>query len=240
MYSIPLFLVVQGQQNTGGDSNISLQPSSLQADSTTDTTDNSQQLPLFSSSNNQGNRSGHLSDQATSSQSPAIASSASDQDSNGFNTLQQLQLALAQLQGQVSSSLPSSQISHNNFTQVPATRPEQSSRPSTTDREQLFPFVLHGLLDDADKANQTSIISWSTDGKSFRLHNAEVFASKILCSYFPDMSWREFCARLDDWGFVFEQESFFHPCFVRGEPTLCRHMRCGQRRQGMVSPIGSE
>jgi hypothetical protein len=239
MHSIPPFLVVQGQQNAGGDSDVFLQTSSLQAGST-DTTDNSQQLPLFSSSNNQGNGSGHLSDRAISSQSPAISLPASNQDSNGFNILQQLQLTLAQLQGQASSSLPSSQISHNNLPQEPATRPEQSSRSSTTDREQLFPFVLHGLLDDADEANQTSIISWSADGKSFRLHNEEVFSLRILRHYFPDMGWREFCARLDDWGFVFEQESFFHPCFVRGEPTLCRHMRCGQRRQGMVSPIGSE
>merc|ERR1711971_497333 len=44
----------------------------------------------------------------------------------------------------------------------------------------------------------------------------------------------QFRSHLKDWGFdnpnPTDNEIFFHPCFQKAEPSLCRYMRCGKTK----------
>jgi len=109
-----------------------------------------------------------------------------------------------------------------------------------TDRKncptQLFPYILHGLLEDMEQGGQTGIISWARDGNSFCIHNPKVFAETVLPTYFSSLgAFAKFRSQLDDWGFDnVDGGSFFHPCFQKGKPTMCRFMRCGRTEEEEV------
>jgi hypothetical protein len=94
------------------------------------------------------------------------------------------------------------------------------------DRDHVFPYILHGLLDDVEKANGGHIVSWSIDGTAFRVHNPDAFVTQIVPSYFHSrLSFREFLYQLDRWGFTQnENGSRYHPYFVRSLPALCLHI----------------
>jgi hypothetical protein len=90
-------------------------------------------------------------------------------------------------------------------------------------RDHLFPYILHGLLDDVEKANGSHIVSWSTDGTAFRVHNPDAFVTQIVPTYFHRVtSFRDFLYKLNRWGFTQdENELCRHPYFVRSSPALC-------------------
>jgi hypothetical protein len=111
---------------------------------------------------------------------------------------------------------------------------------------ELFPFILHGLLDDAAKAQQTDIISWTPQGRSFCIYDADAFVRRFLPVYFPTIVVEannnsgngtttttlitSFISRLiGSWGFSLEAGSgfmFFHPFFQRDDIALLKFMRC--------------
>jgi hypothetical protein len=94
------------------------------------------------------------------------------------------------------------------------------------DRDHLFPYILHGLLDDIEKAGQTSVISWSPDGKAFRIHNEDVFQERLLRLYFGQDSIDNFRATLFSWAFnEGEDGSYHHPCFVKDRPEFRLFMK---------------
>jgi hypothetical protein len=174
----------------------------------------------------------------SSSNNPSIglatATSSSATSSAGNNFLQQLQLLVATLpHGRGIQSVPTTTLSAQNPASSLNVLPSITSNPPVDvvkeDKDKLFPYILHGLLDDVEKANHTAIISWLVDGKTFQIHSHALFTSKILRLYFQYQGFDEFRAQLDAWGFCHEQEGFFHPCFVRGQPMLCRHMRCSRK-----------
>jgi len=113
-----------------------------------------------------------------------------------------------------------------------------SGNDSQTD---LFPYILHGMLDDVERIGQTSIVSWNADCKSFRIHDPDAFVSFILGKYLKKYvggiasRLTQFRSDLIDWGFedVVDGnrmgETFTHHCFQKGQPNLCRYMRCGRK-----------
>jgi hypothetical protein len=89
-------------------------------------------------------------------------------------------------------------------------------------RDHLFPYILHGLLDDVETANGGHSVAWSTDGKAFRVHNPDAFVTQIVPTYFQRLSFRDFLYKLDRWGFAQDENGFFyHAYFVRSLPALC-------------------
>ena len=100
---------------------------------------------------------------------------------------------------------------------------------------ELFPYLLHGMLEDVEKVGHSSIVSWTVDGKSFRIHDTEQFVSSFLGRYFSGVSTLiQFRSQLADWGFdnpnpKDNNETFFHPCFQKSDPSLCHYMRCGRK-----------
>jgi HSF-type DNA-binding len=82
----------------------------------------------------------------------------------------------------------------------------------------LFPYHLHGLLSDAERLGLTSIISWQTGGRSFRIHDRDLFESKVLGRCFGGQ-FKAFRRSLTRFGFDrIVKDTYEHPYFLRGEP----------------------
>jgi hypothetical protein len=106
---------------------------------------------------------------------------------------------------------------------------------------ELFPYILHGMLDDVERIGQTNIVSWNADGKSFRIYDPDAFVSFILGKYLKKYvggiasRLTQFRSDLKDWGFEDAvdgnsmSETFTHHCFQKGQSNLCRYMRCGRK-----------
>ena len=98
----------------------------------------------------------------------------------------------------------------------------------------LFPYVLHGLLQDLEKIGSTGVISWNPDGKSFRLQNGHLFASTLLKTYFSHMGegalgLMNLKIELKAWGFeALDNGRYMHPCFQRDDASMCRFLRRGE------------
>lgn len=115
------------------------------------------------------------------------------------------------------------------------------SPPSKESQTELFPYILHGMLEDVEKIGKTQIVSWNADGKSFRIHDPDSFVSFILGKYFKTYvggiasRLTQFRSDLKDWGFEDAVdgngmgETFTHHCFQKGQANLCRYMRCGRK-----------
>ena len=219
MFNIPHVLVVPPPQNSNGGSSVnSTQQLQLQPAGAAGSSQQQQLQQLLASGLLQNAAAGS---NTSSSKNPSVGLPTA-----GNDFLQQLQLFVANLPHGIQAVPTSAQTPAN-----PLFEDRSSSRTGvvTEDKDKLFPYILHGLLDDVDKADHTSIISWSPDGKTFQIHSNALFTSKILRLYFQHKGFDEFRAQLDAWGFCHEQEGFFHPCFVRGQPMLCRHMRCSRK-----------
>jgi hypothetical protein len=61
----------------------------------------------------------------------------------------------------------------------------------------LFPRKLRQILDDAEAENNENIIAWlPPDGRSFKVHDTDQFASKILPRYFRHRKMKSFIRQL--------------------------------------------
>jgi hypothetical protein len=102
---------------------------------------------------------------------------------------------------------------------------------------------MHGLLDDMERTKQTHITSWSSSSSSsFHIHDQNLLVTKVLPIYFPKQKYdfHTFRLQLTDWGFDDTTSntakndhtvSFFHPCFQKGNASMCRFMRCGRQEK---------
>ena len=136
-----------------------------------------------------------------------------------------------------SSTISSGSNSSTNNNQVNnrGNSPPQQEQQQQHAASELFPYLLHGMLEDVEKVGHSSIVSWTVDGKSFRIHDTEQFVSSFLGRYFSGVTTLiQFRSQLADWGFdnpnpKDNNETFFHPCFQKSDPSLCHYMRCGRK-----------
>lgn len=95
---------------------------------------------------------------------------------------------------------------------------ELSSPPNS------FPYELYDLLQHVDRNGLGFIISWTIDGKSFRIHDHVSFEKTILPIYFKGMSsYRSFRRQLNNYGIYQDRVSrtYSHKFLVRGKRMLC-------------------
>mmetsp|Transcript_3572 Transcript_3572/g.5687 ORF Transcript_3572/g.5687 Transcript_3572/m.5687 type:complete len:263 (+) Transcript_3572:334-1122(+) len=101
-------------------------------------------------------------------------------------------------------------------------------RPNT-DKKFVFPFRLHGMLNDIEqKAKDTHIVSWIKNGEGFKIHDNKLFASDILPRYFEHIQYKSFIRQINIYGFQRIRSSttgasrgaYFHPLFIRDKPDL--------------------
>ena len=94
-----------------------------------------------------------------------------------------------------------------------------------------FPHRLHNLLDLMDAraakgdATGKSIVGWQPHGRAFRVHQKDVFVSKILPAFFSQTKYASFQRQLNMYGFVrithgSDKGAVYHPLFVRHQRDL--------------------
>jgi len=109
-------------------------------------------------------------------------------------------------------------------------------RNEKNDNNDSFLQILHKLIDQSD---DTKIISWTTDGLSFCVHDFRRFEHYIIPIYFcnhfhpnPLANYDSFLKRLQSYSFLRKsnegdiKDNFRHPLFVRGEKHLLQQMTC--------------
>ena len=56
----------------------------------------------------------------------------------------------------------------------------------------LFHDLLHDLLEEVEKNDESDIISWSADGLCFKVHKKEEFVERILKRYYRLTQYKSF------------------------------------------------
>ena len=103
-----------------------------------------------------------------------------------------------------------------------------------------FPFKLHHMLADVAREGRESIVSWDgLDG--FKVHDKTAFEKEIAPRYFNHSKYRSFQRMLNMWGFERirsgpRQGVYTNINFRRGEPNLCRAMKCEKIKSRQTSP----
>ena len=85
-----------------------------------------------------------------------------------------------------------------------------------------FPFRLYNVLETVSDTDEASVISWTPNGTTFRIHDLDRFKTHILPKYFPKQSqYKSFRRQLQYYGFfTLGWNHFGHRIFVRGKEEL--------------------
>ena len=93
-----------------------------------------------------------------------------------------------------------------------------------------FPERLHRLLTEVEAAGHGDIVSFTEDGRAFKVHKAEEFFRQIVQVYFKQTRLSSFKRQLNLYGFELidhgpSKGSYYHELFMRDEPDLARQIR---------------
>jgi hypothetical protein len=93
-----------------------------------------------------------------------------------------------------------------------------------------FPWKLHQMLEDAEIEGTTSIVSWLSDNKSFKVHKQEEFVGQIMPRYFDQTKYKSFQRQLNMWCFQRitggpNWGAYGHELFIRQCTSLCFEMK---------------
>lgn len=56
----------------------------------------------------------------------------------------------------------------------------------------LFRVLLHDLLDDSEKNDESDIVAWAPSGRCFKVHHKQKFMAKILPRFFKQSKYKSF------------------------------------------------
>ncbi len=92
-----------------------------------------------------------------------------------------------------------------------------------------FPSKLYALLEDSHSKGMSHIISWQVHGRSFTIHDLDMFARELLPIYFRQKM-SSFKRQMNLYGFRrglagTDYGSYYHELFLRGRPDLASIMR---------------
>lgn len=104
-----------------------------------------------------------------------------------------------------------------------------SGAASVKDKKLQFPWKLHQVLDSAQEEGHADVISWTANGKAFKIFDKERFEAEVMPKKFSSNKFKSFQRNLNLWGFRVSQSGAGkgqcgHPQFVRGMPNLCFKM----------------
>ena len=93
---------------------------------------------------------------------------------------------------------------------MPVLKKKRIVTPRTNDRS--FPVLLHQILSNR---RLSFIISWLPHGRSWRIHQPELFEKEIIPSYFRHRNLSSFMRQVNGWGFVRvskgpDRNSYYH------------------------------
>jgi len=85
-----------------------------------------------------------------------------------------------------------------------------------------FPHKMYDLLEDVERKGLNNIVSWCSDGKSFKIHNQIAFEQSIMPLYFSGMSsYKSFRRQLNLYGIYKHRHAYSREFLVRGHRHLC-------------------
>ena len=102
-------------------------------------------------------------------------------------------------------------------------------------KREPFPVKLYRMLFDAEKKDFEHIISFTADGKAFKLHDPHKFVSEIMPKYFATSKMNTFMKQLNLYNFKRSQEGpnrggYCHPQFSKGNLKQAMKIRRKQLR----------
>jgi hypothetical protein len=113
---------------------------------------------------------------------------------------------------------------HINHRQNNGSIPKQSRKGAKSS----FPKYLYYMLENAESAGYSSIVSFQPHGRSFKIHDRKLFSNQVLPHYFPGQKKiTSFFRQLNIYGFLRmikvgpDQDSYYHQFFLRGRSEMC-------------------
>eukprot|EP00934_Nitzschia_sp_Nitz4_P002679 Nitzschia sp. Nitz4//scaffold22_size323478//22591//25338//NITZ4_000495-RA/size323478-processed-gene-0.381-mRNA-1//1//CDS//3329542899//2669//frame0 len=122
------------------------------------------------------------------------------------------------------------------------TAPDATTLPLAKNPKRLRGTVLEDLrqmLEDAETEGRTDIVSWMPHGRAFKIHNKTQFQNMLMPRYFKTAKATHLSDTLRIWGFQRlkkpgkDKGCYYHKYFVRGNPSLSRHLTRVQMRDSM-------
>merc|ERR1712150_117930 len=104
---------------------------------------------------------------------------------------------------------------------------------------QPFPQQLMKIL---FRSEYEDVISWSTDGRCFTIHDKENLIRIFSECYFQDTKYESFRRKLHRWGFKTMKKgtnagAYYHKFFIRDNPSLCSNMKCKKQNSGVKTQL---
>jgi hypothetical protein len=92
-------------------------------------------------------------------------------------------------------------------------------------KSESFPGKLYRLMAHAEMVRDTHIVSFSPDGRSFKIHDPDAFMKDVSPNYFHQSQFLSFVRQLNLYGFERillgpNFGAYAHPSFIRGRPEL--------------------
>jgi hypothetical protein len=119
--------------------------------------------------------------------------------------------------------------------------PDGSTEPTATSssgaptarrqrKKEAFPGKLYRLLADVESRGNSHIISFTPNGKAFKIHNPNAFMKDVAPHYFDQTHFTSFVRQLNLYGFDrvshgHERGAFIHPNFLRGRELLASRIQ---------------
>jgi hypothetical protein len=88
-----------------------------------------------------------------------------------------------------------------------------------------FPAKLYRLLNNVERQGSTHIVSFTLDGRAFKIHDPDAFMKDVAPDFFRQSHITSFVRQLNFYSFDRvshgpNRGAFAHPCFLRGHPEL--------------------
>jgi hypothetical protein len=92
-----------------------------------------------------------------------------------------------------------------------------------------FPIKLHEMLEGMADNGSQDVVSWQPHGRSFRVHQPEVFARDIMPYYFKQTKYKSFQRQLHIYGFHrcnkgMDKGAYFHSLFIQSKKSMSMQM----------------
>jgi hypothetical protein len=103
-------------------------------------------------------------------------------------------------------------------------------------KSESFPGKLYRLMAHAEMVRDTHIVSFTSDGRSFKIHDPDAFMKDVSPNYFHQSQYLSFVRQLNLYGFERillgpNFGAYAHPSFLRGRPELL----CNIKRKGTTA-----
>lgn len=92
-----------------------------------------------------------------------------------------------------------------------------------------FPERLFSILVASERDGFEDVIAWKPHGRCFIIRKKDAFVTEIMPRFFHQTKLTSFQRQLNLYGFIRltagrDRGGYYHECFIRGRPDLCRFM----------------